>query len=263
MLRRHALPAFTFLILAALWAAACERSADDGQANSEPAAEAETPASDDDASADLPSRVTERERDAGSKPQEVMEYLGIGSGDSVADILAGSGYYTYLLSERVGSSGRVFAQGYQPALEGRIEGGDLSTADNIVLIDEITDLPESELDAAMIIRGYHLIEESGDALAALLAALKPGGTVGVVEVRLGREYGHEMSTHRMGERTVIDQFEAAGFDYIGSSDMLRNPDDDHTEFWAGRRHLTDRMLLKFARPGGPAPATPSTASADR
>lgn len=249
------------VLFAAFTGAACEQGTDDDQANSAPAAEVEStePA----APAELPSRAAERARDAGSKPQEVMDFLGIGSGDSVADILAGSGYYTYLLSERVGATGRVFVEGYQPTLEDRIERGDLAAADNILLVDEIADLPESELDAVLIIRGYHLIQESEAALAALLAALKPGGSVGVVEVRLGQDYGHEMSTHRMGERTVIEEFEAVGFDYIGASDILRNPDDDHTEFWEGRRHLTDRMLLKFARPGEPAPATPPTASAGR
>jgi predicted methyltransferase len=65
---------------------------------------------------EIPGRAGELARDAGSKPQEVMDFMGINRGDVVADILAGGGYYTYLLRERVGPTGQVFAQGYRPAL---------------------------------------------------------------------------------------------------------------------------------------------------
>ena len=84
-----------------------------------------------DESAEIPSRAAEIERDAGSKPQEVMDWLGIGEGDEVADIFAGGGYYTYLLSERVGPTGRVWAQGFSPGLASRVESGDLAGATNV------------------------------------------------------------------------------------------------------------------------------------
>ena len=56
---------------------------------------------------ELPDRSAEIDRDQGSKPQQVMDLAGIGPGDRVADIFAGSGYYTYLLSERVGPEVRL------------------------------------------------------------------------------------------------------------------------------------------------------------
>jgi predicted methyltransferase len=179
----------------------------------------------------------------------------------VADILAGGGYYTYLLRERVGPTGQVFAQGYRPALAARVDRGDLAKAGNIMLVDSLSQLPDGAFDAVLIVRAFHLFPDLDTALGHLLRALKPGGEVGVVEVRLGQEYGHDMQTHRMGEQTVIEAFQSAGFQFISNSAILRNPSDDHTEFWEGRRHLTDRMLLKFARRGEPAPATPPTASA--
>lgn len=208
----------------------------------------------------IPARESEVARDEGSKPQAVMDFVGIARGDAVADIFAGSGYYTYLLSERVGSTGRVYAQGFSPGLEARVERGDLASAGNVVLVDSLARLPEGGLDHAIIIRGYHLFEDSSTLLEPLMRALKPGGTVGVVEVRLGQPRGHDMETHRMGEQTVIDEFTEAGFEYVGESPVLRNPEDDHTGFWEGRRHLSDRMLLKFARPGETVPAT---STADR
>lgn len=231
----------------------------------EPAPEApdSTAAAAEPAETPIPSRAQEVERDAGSRPQEVMDFVGVRSGDVVADVFAGGGYFTYLLSERVGPEGRVYAQGYSPGLRGRIESGDLAHAGNVVLVDSLSELPAGQLDAVLIIRAYHLFEDPVALLGELQRALVPGGTVGVVEVRLGQQYGHDMETHRMGEQTVIDQFQQAGFEFLATSSALRNPDDDHTGYWEGRRHLTDRMLLKFAKPGEPAPATPSTADRTR
>lgn len=212
---------------------------------------------------EIPNRSAEVARDAGSRPQEVMDWLGIDGGDQVADIFAGGGYYTYLLSERVGPQGRVWAQGFSPGLAARAERGDLAEATNIALVDSLTSLPDAELDAAIIIRGFHLFPDPAELLTELGRALKPGGIVGVEEVRLGQDYGHDMETHRMGEQTVIEEFQAHGFEYVGASDLLYNPDDPHTDFMEGERHLADRMLLKFAKPGDPASSAPSTARRSR
>lgn len=208
---------------------------------------------------DIPSRTAELARDAGSKPQVVMDFLDIDAGDQVADIFAGGGYYTYLLSERVGPTGRVWAQGFSPGLAARTESGDLAAAQNIELVDSLSQLPAEALDAVLIIRGYHLFPDASVLLTQLQRALKPGGLVGVVEVRLGQDYGHDMETHRMGEQTIIEEFQQHGFDYVGSSDALYNPDDPHTGFMEGERHLSDRMLLKFMTRGDFAPERPTTA----
>lgn len=208
---------------------------------------------------ELPTRSAEAARDAGSKPQQLMDLAGIGPGDRVVDIFAGSGYFTYLLSERVGPEGRVYAQGYSPGLRERIERGDLVDAGNVVLVDSLSQLPPGGLDAALLIRAYHLFEDPSALMSALRSSLAPDGRVAVVELRLGRERGHDMETHRMGEETVIEDFREGGFELATSSDILRNPEDDHTGFWEGRRHLADRMLLIFA----PAAEAPSGSTASR
>jgi predicted methyltransferase len=207
--------------------------------------------------AEIPSRAAELERDVGSKPQEVMDLIGIEPGDQVADIFAGSGYFTYLLSERVGPEGRVYAQGYSPGLAARVDRGDLAGAGNVVLVDSLSGLPEGTLDAAIIIRGFHLFEDPSMLLSALRRSLVPDGRVAIVEVRLGQDRGHDMETHRMGEQTVIEQFGEGGFELAESSDLLHNPEVDPTGFWEDRRHLTDRMLLVFV----PASGSEGTAAA--
>ncbi|HJO03625.1 MAG TPA: hypothetical protein QGG47_06615 [Acidobacteriota bacterium] len=63
-----------------------------------------------------------------------------------------------------------------------------------------------------------------------------------------------MTSHRLGEGTVIADFETAGFEYIGESDILKRDDDDYAVFiQPGKtRYMTDRMLLKFRKPEGAA-----------
>jgi predicted methyltransferase len=253
------MPRSLYALLAVLVLTACQNDAEspDEGTLSDTVATADPEGHDE--ALEIPSREIELARDAGSKPQELMDFVGIDGGDRVADIFAGGGYYTYLLSERVGSTGMVWAQGYSPGLAARADSGDLADATNVTLVDSLSDLPEGTLDAAIIIRGYHLYPDASALLSELHRALKPGGTVGVEEVRLGQEYGHDMETHRMGERTVIEEFERNGFDYVGASEILYNPDDPHTDFMEGQRHLADRMLLKFAKPGEPAPDAPATA----
>lgn len=235
------------LLVCLLLVAGCQKkqpAETPAEAPSDTAAATEAPAATD----SIPNRAAETDRDAGSHPQEVMDFVGIGPGDTVADIFAGGGYYTYLLSQRVGADGKVYAQGFRPGLKARVERGDLTDATNVALVDSMSQIPDAALDHAIIIRGYHLFPDPDAFLAQLSRSLKSGGTVGVVEVRLGKPRGHDMETHRMGEQTVIDQFEAGGFKYDGSSDVLRNPEDDHTGFWEGRRAFSDRMLLKFSKP---------------
>ncbi|MEJ2153596.1 MAG: hypothetical protein P8Y29_11820, partial [Gemmatimonadota bacterium] len=123
---------------------ACQREApsEDTTADPDSAAMADSSAADHVHDDEIPGRATELARDAGSKPQEVMDFMGVGRGDVVADILAGGGYYTYLLRERVGPTGQVFAQGYSPALAARVDRGDLAQAGNIMLVDSLSQLPD-------------------------------------------------------------------------------------------------------------------------
>jgi predicted methyltransferase len=258
------MPRSFLVLLVALLLAACRNAGEPPieEAPPDTASVVSDPAGHDEVE-EVPSRSAEAARDIGSKPQQVLDYVSIDQGDQVADIFAGGGYYTYLLSERVGPTGRVWAQGFSPGLAARAERGDLADATNVVLVDSLSGLPDGALDAAIIIRGYHLYPDASALLNELRRALKPGGIVGVEEVRLGKDYGHDMETHRMGEKTVIEEFQKNGFDYVGSSDILYNPDDPHTDFMEGQRHLADRMLLKFSKPGEPAAATPSTARRSR
>ena len=98
------------------------------------------------------------------------------------------------------------------------------------------------------IRNYHDAKTPRDQLLSELhAALKPNGILGIVDVATDRP-GWDDETHRLNEQVVIDECTSNGFELVESSDMLRNPDDDHSirGFDEGR-HTMDRYLLKFRK----------------
>ena len=190
------------------------------------------------------------DRDAWSKPQQVYDFLGIGEGDRVVDLMAGGGYNTILLAERVGASGKVLVEGGSEALRGRVLDGDLQSMGSIEFVDDMYALADASVEAIVAVRAYHLFPDVPAVLAEIHRALVPGGTVGIVEVRLNQDEGHDMQSHRMGEQTVISDLEAAGFEFVDSSDLLRRDDDDYGVYiMEGKtRFMTDRMLLKFRKP---------------
>ncbi len=238
-------------LMAALALVACGPAA-------EPAAQTETPAAGAQAASGQAAAVAgehehgadRQERDAYSKPEEVYDFLGIEAGDVVVDLMAGGGYNTVRLAERVGPEGRVIAERGSDELRARVADGDLAALGNIEFVDDLAQIPDGSVDAVLAVRAYHLFPDVPATLAQLNRMLRPGGVVGIVEVRLNRPEGHDMQTHRMGEQTVISDMQEAGFEFVGSSDILRRDDDDYTVYVPeGRaRFMTDRMLLKFRKP---------------
>jgi predicted methyltransferase len=200
----------------------------------------------------ISTRAQDAARDEGEKPGEVMDRLGIDAGDHVADIIAGGGYYTYLLAERVGPEGMVYATGAEGVAR-RMAEGDLAGRANIRVVESLNDVPAGTLDAVLVNRAYHLLNApNGSFFPDLRRALAADGVVGVIEVRLGSPTGHDMETHRMGEQTVTEEMQAGGFRLVEASELLANPDDPHTDFMEGQRHLADRMFLIFRMAEGEA-----------
>ena len=188
-------------------------------------------------------------RDPYSKPEAVYAFLGIGEGDTVVDLMAGGGYNAERLAHLVGSNGTVVVERGSEDFQERAIGGDLSNY-NFAFVGDVAEIADGSVDAVIAVRAYHLFPDVPAQLAELSRAMVPGGVVGIVEVRLNEAEGHNMESHRIGEQTVIGDFEAAGFEYVGESDILRRDDDDYAVYIVeGKtRYQTDRMLLKFRKP---------------
>lgn len=128
----------------------------------------------------------EDERERVGEATRVFDWLGIVPGMTVADIGAGSGYYTVRLAGRVGPQGRVLAQDVVPdylaQLRSRVAQQRLMNV--FVGLGEPGDprLPRQSIDVALLIHMYHEIDQPFALLANLVPALKPGGRVGILDV---------------------------------------------------------------------------------
>lgn len=191
-------------------------------------------------------------RDSTSKPLALYEFFGIGSGDVVADLIAGGGYNTAILTHVVGERGVVFSQdGRRKAVSARMGEGDLKGRSNVVGFEKLEDLPADTLDVALTVRNYHDLPQAEIAawLAGVRRALKPGGVLAVVDVRTEPGFrGRALDLHRISEDTVVAEVTAAGFQLEARSDLLASAADKYESSEFGNREATDRMVLKFRKP---------------
>lgn len=127
----------------------------------------------------------EKEREEADEYGQVARLMGIGPGASVADIGAGSGYYTVRLARSVGPQGKVFAEDITPAylddLERRVRGEGLTQVEVVRGAADDPKLSPASLDAAVLVHMYHEISQPFGLLWHLAAAMKPGGKVGIVD----------------------------------------------------------------------------------
>ncbi len=199
----------------------------------------------------------ERAQDEYRKAIDVYEFVGVQPGMTVADVWPGAGYNTHLLSRLVGDTGRVYAvmefyaAGRYSTLEALQERIEQAQLDNVEIFEKIGDVPADSVDVAIAVRNYHDAGQLGDGrpetVRQLYQMVKPGGVVGIVEVATPRP-GWDEETHRLNEQTVIEEFTAGGFELVGRSDILANPEDDHTTTGFPDRYKMDRYLLKFRKP---------------
>lgn len=163
----------------------------------------------------------EDERERVGEASRVMDWLGIGPGMMVADIGAGSGYYTVRLAQRVGSQGRVLAQDVVPdylvRLRARVRQERLTNVS--VGLGEPGDprLPPRSIDVAVLIHMYHEIDQPFALLANLVSALRPGGRVGIVDV-------DDITIRHGTPRALLAcELEAAGYRQIAFHWLLVQP----------------------------------------
>lgn len=201
----------------------------------------------------------DKARDADRKPAEVMAFAGVKPGDKVAELFAGGGYYTRLLSAAVGPKGYVYTFATRPSAAvaeiaraaGNVSVGVGKPGDGLA--------PEP-VDVVWTTQNYHDFKnmkvDGGDAAVAFnkaaFAALKPGGVYLINDHQAAAGAGASVTAtlHRIEDAAVIKEVEAAGFKLEARSPILRHPADDHTAkvFDSGVRGKTDQFLLRFRKP---------------
>lgn len=211
--------------------------------------------------------AADRERDAARKPADLLAFAQIAPGEQVGDFVMGGGYVTRLLAAAVGSSGKVHA--FQPAefIAFRKQYGDDQAAVDAAYanVDAVAGpfaAPAfaAPLDTIITVQNFHDLylkpfpEGTGDkASAALFAALKPGGTLVIVDHSAADGTGttHADSLHRIDKAAVIAALTRAGFKLEAESDLYRLADDPRTTnvFDPAIRGKTDQFALRFRKPG--------------
>jgi predicted methyltransferase len=209
----------------------------------------------------------DRKIDAGRHPGELLAFLGLKSGDHVAELGAGGGYTTELLARAVGPRGKVWGENnafFMKFVE-KPWGERLKkpAMKNVVRVDREFDAPlppeAKNLDAVVVVLVYHDTVWMGvdrDKMnKAVYDSLRHGGEYVVVDHSGPEGTGTEdvKTTHRIDELFVMRDIERAGFHHVVTGDFLRNQSD--TRDWndspreaAERRGTSDRFVLKFVKP---------------
>ncbi len=298
-MKKHWLAAATGLAISALLMSACAT----GSSADAVAASAASSARLDAALAAQPPEA--RARYQWRHPKETLQFFGVAPGMTVVDVLPGNdGYYSKILIPYLGAAGRVIGADYSVDMW-KLFGGfvnaefltnkaswaaewtalardwceeDCAVADAVVY-GAIPEAAKGTADVVLMVRALHhfnRFEDEGGwrtkALKDTMDLLKPGGIVGVVQHRGPEPHSDKWAEGDNGylkQSQVIEAFEAAGFELIGTTEINANPADrpaeddivwrlpptlgtsrDNPEMKARMEAIgeSDRMTLKFRKP---------------
>ena len=177
--------------------------------------------------------MEDRVRDGARRPYQVMQLLGVEEGMTVLDVGAGGGWYTRVLSAAVGPSGHVVSQVGPRALERNNGQGPRDLAASLGNTEasfvNVSELAPNTFDVAVTALNMHHgnAERSVPYLREILAVLKPGGVAAIID-HVGLPEIDNSRLHRMLIADARAWIEAAGFEIVEESNLLRTNADDHT-----------------------------------
>jgi predicted methyltransferase len=205
-------------------------------------------------------------RDSKSKGPDIVNLVGIKANMQVLDILGGGGYYSEILSDKVGKGGSVYLhnnKAYMPYVEkelnARLHDNRLN---NVIRWDKEVDdlaLKKESFDAVFFVLGYHDMYHTAegwsinkdDFLKQLGKSLKIGGKLLVIDHSAVVDSGtkHSQDLHRIDAGYVKKELAKKGYKLIKESNLLANSNDDRmsSPFSKEMRRKTDRFVLLFEK----------------
>jgi ubiquinone/menaquinone biosynthesis C-methylase UbiE len=162
-------------------------------------------------------------RDAYQKPREVLEALDVKAGEVIADIGAGSGYFSLRFAHHVGPAGRVYAVDVSPDmirhLHTRVRDAGLMNVSPILAPPDDPLLPQP-VDRAVFVDVWHHVEDQPGYLAKLKRLLKPGGQVVMIDFHKRELPVGPPLAMKIAREDLIKQMQANGFEVAAEHTFL-------------------------------------------
>jgi SAM-dependent methyltransferase len=164
------------------------------------------------------------EREKEEEPGKLLDALKLKPGDVVADIGAGSGYFTLRIAQRAGPKGKVFAVDIQPEMlaiiRQKMKARKLTNIEPILSTETDPRLPAGTVDIILMVDVYHEFAYPYEMTQALVRALKPGGRLVFVEYRLEDPNVWIKLVHKMTEKQVRKEMEPHPVRWIETLESL-------------------------------------------
>ncbi len=164
-------------------------------------------------------------RDEKLQINRVMDILDITPGKTVADIGAGSGWFTVRAARRVTEAGTVYAVDINPAatqyIEKRAQKEGLHNVKTILSKSDDPQLPPNQVDAVLLLKTYHEVDKPVALLRNLRASLRPGAKVGVIDRNGNGE------NHGLPRDIVIKEATEAGYVLQSQYDFVKGDGMDY------------------------------------
>jgi len=163
-------------------------------------------------------------RAAWQKPEEVVRALDLKSGENIADIGAGSGYFTLPFARKVGPAGKVYAvdidQEMLAYIEQRARQENLHNIQTILAHAHDPELAPASVDLIFICATLHHITDRAKYYPLLAKALRPGGRIVNIDFQKRRLPVGPSFEMKIAQQDVLKEFAAAGFHLAGEFDFL-------------------------------------------
>ena len=164
------------------------------------------------------------QREKEEEPAKLIEALKLKEGMVVADVGAGSGYYSFRMSEKVGDKGKILAVDIQPemldAIRKKAKAKKVTNVEPVQGTEDDPKLPEGKVDLILLVDVYHEFSKPYEMTQAMVKALKPGGRLVFVEFRLEDPQVPIKLVHKMTEKQVLKEMEPHPLKWVSTNEDL-------------------------------------------